>query len=80
MSRSILTDIEQRIDQLSRDEQLWLIERLAQCLRQTTPAGAATRGNDLASVATDPEIETELRAIEEELGAVVPEGPKGDRS
>jgi hypothetical protein len=29
MSSPILTDIERRIDKLSRDEQLWLTERLA---------------------------------------------------
>jgi hypothetical protein len=67
MSAVTLTEIERRLDDLSLDEQLRLLERLAARVRRQ--AADRTNGGDaeLAAMAADPEIQRELRAIEEEF-------------
>ncbi len=62
MNISILSEIEGRITQLSTDEQLWLIEQLAHRLRKTTNEDHDLT-SDLAAMASDPEIQKELRKI-----------------
>lgn len=62
-----LSQLEQEIAQLPRDEQLWLIERLIHRLRNETPAQKAAMENELKAMAADPDIQSELRAIEAEF-------------
>jgi hypothetical protein len=68
-----LQELENRIAQLSRDEQLWLIERLAHRLRLAPSTADTTLEDDLAAMAADPDIQRELRAIEQEFA-----GTEGD--
>jgi len=68
-----LMELEKQIAQLPRDAQLLLIERLAHHLRLTATVPEAPVENDLAAMAADPEIQTELRMIEEEF-----RGTEGD--
>jgi hypothetical protein len=66
MNLAALSQIEERIAQLSLVEQLWLIERVAQRLRDTLDAQSAF-DQQLAAMAADQEIQQELRRIEEEF-------------
>ena len=69
-----LTTIETQISQLSRDDQLFLIERLAHRMREESTAGEATRESELAAMAADPEIQREVRSIAEEFSATEGDG------
>lgn len=62
MNLSALSQIEESINQLSLDEQLWLIERLTQNIRKHVGA-QNTLEDQLAAMAADPEIQHELRKI-----------------
>ena len=73
MNLSVLSQIEERIHQLSLVEQLWLIERLAQRLREQLIAHN-TFEDALAAMATDPEIQRELQCIEEEFAPAAADG------
>lgn len=71
---AILAEIDRLIGQLNRDEQLWLIERLAHRLRQP-PAGEQTAHDaELAAMADDPDIQRELRQIADEFAAADADG------
>lgn len=67
----ILNEIEQKVSQLSREEQLWLIERLVRRLRESTTNNNFSKqdffDDQLAAMANDPEIRAELRQIDEEF-------------
>jgi hypothetical protein len=67
MNSSDLVEIEQRISELSQKEQLLLIERLAHNLRESTLKDQGFVENQLAAMASDPEIQNELRKINEEF-------------
>jgi hypothetical protein len=73
MHLSILSQIEERIYQLSLTEQLWLLERLAQHLRAQLLA-PQTNEDALAAMAADPDIHREIQAIEEEFAPAVADG------
>ncbi len=73
MNLAILSQIEEHIYQLSLAEQLWLIERLAQRLREQLTV-QSTFESQLAGMATDPEIQQELRRIEEEFAPAAADG------
>jgi hypothetical protein len=64
MSAVALNEIERRLDELSLDEQLWLLERLASRVRRQFAAGNDADSADLAAMAADPDIQRELRALE----------------
>ena len=64
MNLSALSQIEERIQQLSIAEQLYLIERVTQRLRETLVA-PSTSENLLAAMAVDPDIQQELRHMAE---------------
>jgi hypothetical protein len=64
MSAVVLTEIERRLDELSLDEQLWLLERLASRVRRQFAASNDADSADLAAMAADPDIQRELRALE----------------
>ncbi len=73
MNRLILSQIEENIYELSLDEQLWLIERLAQHIRNAV----AVKDNieaQLMAMANDPEIQAELQVIEEEFAVAEADG------
>ena len=67
MNVSLLSQMEERISQLSRDEQLWLIERLARRLRASALNIEERWANQMADMAADPQIQNELRQIEKEF-------------
>jgi hypothetical protein len=62
MSSATLTQLDQHISLLSRDEQLWLIERVIHRLRRSQPQPALNFAEQLQVMARDPEIQQELQA------------------
>jgi hypothetical protein len=73
MNLSALSQIEENISQLSLAEQLWLIERVAQRLRENLGAQSAF-DQQLAAMAADQEMQQELRIIEEEFAPTAADG------
>ena len=73
INTSVLTQLENNFDQLSLDEQLWLMERLAQRIRMKTVAEPAPAYN-LAEMAADVEIQNELQRIEDEFSFAEADG------
>jgi hypothetical protein len=67
MSSPSLAEIEQRIDLLSLEEQKRLLQNLAARLHQTKEERPSTAADDLAAMAADPDIQRELREIDEEF-------------
>jgi len=67
MNPSALHELEKRIAELSPEEQLWLVERLVHRLRKSNPLDNIAWKNDLAAMAADPEIQRELKQIDEEF-------------
>ncbi len=66
MNMMMLSQLEENIYALSLDEQLWLIERLVQHIRN----GMIAKDNiemQLRAMADDPEIQKELQLIEAEF-------------
>jgi len=73
MNIPVLSQIEEHISQLSAEEQLWLIARVAQRLRvQLTAQGSVE--TQLVTMAADPEIQAELRTIAEEFAHTEADG------
>lgn len=66
MNVATLSRIEESIYQLPLDEQLWLIERLAQRIRNNIVVQSNFEAQ-LRAMANDPEIRQELQLIEEEF-------------
>jgi len=68
MRSPVLEQIEGMIRLLSREEQIWLIERLAHDLRESEAKSRipeqVTLKSQLAVMAADPEVQAELRKIE----------------
>ena len=73
MNLSVLSQIEESIDQLSLAEQLWLIERVAQRIREKLDAQSAF-DQQLAAMAADQEMQQELRSIEEDFAHAAADG------
>ncbi|KAA0226896.1 hypothetical protein EDS67_18440 [candidate division KSB1 bacterium] len=77
----VLTEIEEKINHLSRQEKLWLIERLARRLQEDADASTQPASNDLArqlsDMANDPQIRAELDKIEYEFSVTETDGLKG---
>ena len=73
MNFPALSQIEEHIAQLSLDEQLWLIARVAQRLR-TELVAPSSLDAQLAAMASDPEIQNELRAIAEDFSSAEADG------
>ncbi|NEO88398.1 MAG: hypothetical protein F6J87_29835 [Spirulina sp. SIO3F2] len=69
----IAREIQAKLPQLTLSEQTWLMERLAQQIRQTlTPQSDWT--DDLAAMAADPQIQAELTAIDAEFAPTEMDG------
>jgi len=64
MASSTLNGIEKQIEQLSREDQLRLLEHLSSRLRNDAVAKRASREAELAEMAADPQIQKELRELE----------------
>lgn len=62
-----LSQMEDRISRLSLDEQLWLMERLVQRIKENTVKPRSQFENDLIAMTNDPEVQSELREIEKEF-------------
>jgi hypothetical protein len=73
MNLSTLSQIEESINQLSVDQQLRLIERVAQRIRGHI-AGKDSIEDQLAAMASDPQIQDELRKIGEEFASTEADG------
>lgn len=67
MNSSGLSQIERKISQLSREEQLRLIERIVHHLRKRNNKERSDFDSQLVSMAHDPEIREEMRRIEKEF-------------
>ncbi len=74
MNVSELSQIEERISQLSRDEQLWLIERLAHHLRESEARPEDMWADEVTAMAADPQIQQELRRIDDEFAVTEANG------
>jgi hypothetical protein len=73
-----LSQAEAIIGSLSYQEQLWLIEWLARRLREAavnqSPSALRDWQSDIALMAADPQIQAELRAIEQEFAVTQADG------
>ena len=67
MDASTLTEIEGRFDELPLDGQLQLIECLVHRLRSRVSTDQIAWEEDLAAMAADPEIQSELRKVAAEF-------------
>ncbi|MBI3823866.1 MAG: hypothetical protein HY289_14450 [Planctomycetes bacterium] len=75
MKSSALQTIEKELPQLSRQEQLWLIEHLTKDLRKQAPPPNFEA--DLIEMSKDPQIQQEIRAIEAEFMGTEEDGLEG---
>ena len=73
MNLAVLSQIEEHIHQLSLAERLWLLERLAQRLREQLIVQSPFE-QQLAAIADDPDIQRELQRIEEEFAPAAADG------
>ena len=73
MNQSTLSEIEESINQLSVDQQLRLIERVAQRIRGNI-VGKDSIEDQLAAMASDPQIQDELHKIEAEFSSTEADG------
>ena len=73
MTPSVLSELEESICQLSLTEQLWLIERLAQRIREHM-VGRDTLDSQLGAMARDPEVQAELQEINREFAHAESDG------
>ncbi len=74
MNMPILTEMENNIRRLSLAEQLWLMERLVQRIKENTINERSRFESDLIAMANDPQIQRELREIEEEFAFAEADG------
>lgn len=74
MSNPILTQIEDGFKQLSTSEQRWLIERLAHHVHEDARKQCDDVDQEIALMAADPQIQNELRRIEQEFSYVEADG------
>lgn len=79
MNTPVLSQIEDNISQLSLAEQLWLMERLVQRIRENTISSKSQYESDLMAMANDPQIQHQLREIEEEFVYTEMDGLQEDR-
>lgn len=74
MYTTALSQIEKGIGKLSLEEQLLLMERLAQRIRERATLESPRIGSDLVAMANDPQIQRELREIEKEFAYAAGDG------
>lgn len=72
-----LLEIDRSIRTLSLEQQMWLLERLVRHLQeqtQTFPLNSHNMEKDLAAMANDPDIQTEIAAINKEFAVTEMDG------
>ena len=74
MNTTALERIEADISQLSLSEQLLLMERLAHRIRDRTLRPQPSLTDQLAAMASDPDIQRELQQIEAEFAGTETDG------
>lgn len=74
MSNSALTQIEDGFKQLSASEQHWLIERLIRHLNENSKKSPSDLDQQLALMASDPQIQNEIGRIEREFSHAEADG------
>ena len=74
MTGDELFDIEERVAQLPPEAQMRLIERLIHRVRQTCFTDHAALERGLQEMATDPDIQRELRQINQEFEGTEADG------
>lgn len=74
MSNSVIAQLEDGFKQLSTSEQLRLIERFVHYVHEATLKHSNNGDDDLALMASDPEIQNELRRIEQEFSYAEADG------
>jgi hypothetical protein len=74
MTTSTLEKIEAEILQLNLNEQFELIEFLVRQVRENAQKPSANLEDELTEMANDPEIQSELRAIECEFAGTLLDG------
>lgn len=74
MSNSALTQIEDGFKRLSTSEQQLLIERFIRHLNETATKRTSDLDQQLALMASDPEIQNELESIEREFSYAEADG------
>jgi len=74
MSTPDAQQLDEHIHSLSRGEQLWLIERLARRLRESSEEEMATFDRQVAEMAADPAIRAELQAISADFAGTEMDG------
>ena len=72
-----LAQLEERIIQLPLDEQLWLIERVTQHIREQIRE-QSTFDSQLSTMAADPDIQAELSKIDQEFAETESDGLEPD--
>ena len=73
MTSAILSQIEAQINQLSIDEQLWLVGRIAQRIREHVLQHNVFE-KQLVAMAADSDIQRELQKIEDEFAGTESDG------
>ncbi|RIK28876.1 MAG: hypothetical protein DCC52_07920 [Chloroflexi bacterium] len=73
MSETVF-QLESSILELSREEQLWLVERIIHALRESEARERALWEADLVAMAGDPAIQKEIREIEQEYSVTENDG------
>jgi hypothetical protein len=66
------------IDELPLQDQLWLMERLAQHIRKQTSGMSFMTPQQLLDMAQDPELQREMQAIEADFAATESDGLDDD--
>lgn len=79
MTTPTLERIETDIAQLSLAEQLWLMERLAHRIRQSSLRRLSVQEGDLAAMAADPAIQQEVQQIAAEFAVTEMDGLDRER-
>lgn len=76
MSETVL-QLESSIRELTREEQLWLLERIIHALRQSEVDERAAWASSIQEMANDPEIQSENQAIAREFAIADNDGLAG---
>jgi hypothetical protein len=79
MNTAALEKIEAQILQLGLNEQLELIEFLARRVRENAQKPSDNLENELSEMANDPEIQRELREIENEFAGTLLDGLRDEK-
>ena len=70
---SLVNDLEKNISRLPLNEQLLLIERISNRIRKSI-SGETDMDSHLSKMAADPEIQSELKAIDREFSTAYQDG------